>query len=88
MLRNHKLEMLRRRPALGMGDMATYTLVFSTFEGELIRPRNLGEAWWHTRARLEAASHLIPRRPPGSCVDTAPHGGRANCEPPTWPRQC
>jgi integrase len=53
MLRNHKVEMLKLRLALGMGNITTDTLVFSTIKGELIRPRNLSKAWWRTRAALK-----------------------------------
>jgi integrase len=36
-----------------MGNITPSTLVFSTVEGELIRPRNLSKTWWRARAALK-----------------------------------
>lgn len=52
-LRAHKVELLKLRLALGMGNIAPETLAFGNVEGELIRPRNLSKAWWRTRAALK-----------------------------------
>ena len=52
-LRAHKVKLLELRFALGMGPITPTTLVFSTVEGELIRPRNLTKAWSRVRAALK-----------------------------------
>jgi integrase len=36
-----------------MGNITPETFVFSTIEGELIRPRNLSKAWWRARGALK-----------------------------------
>ena len=53
MLRVHKVKQLELRLALSMGNIIPATLVFSTVEGKLIRPRNLSKAWWRARAELK-----------------------------------
>jgi integrase len=53
LLRAHKLEQMKLRLALGMGNIAGSTLVFGTIDGELMRPRNLSKAWWRTRTALK-----------------------------------
>jgi integrase len=53
MLRAYKIEQLRIRLQLGLGNMKPCTLVFSTLEGGFIRPRNLSKAWWRARAALK-----------------------------------
>jgi integrase len=53
MLRAYKIEQLRIRLQLGLGNMKPDTLVFSTLEGGFIRPRNLSKAWWRARAALK-----------------------------------
>ncbi len=45
MLRAHKVQQLGLRLQLGMGKPDTTTLVFSTVEGGLLRPRNVTKAW-------------------------------------------
>ena len=45
LLRGHKVKQLELRLLLGLGKIADTTLVFSTFEGELLRPRNITKAW-------------------------------------------
>ena len=45
MLRAHKVKLLELRLALGLGNITPETLVFSTIEGGLLRPRNLTKAW-------------------------------------------
>ena len=54
MLRAHKVETLKVRLALGMGNIAPETLVFGNAEGELMRPRNLSKSW----GRVSAAKKL------------------------------
>jgi integrase len=49
-LRAHKVKLLELRLALGMGNIAPETLVFSTIEGGLLRPRNLSKAWSRVQA--------------------------------------
>ena len=44
MLRAHKVKLLELRLALGLGNITPETLVFSTIEGGLLRPRNLTKA--------------------------------------------
>ena len=45
MLRAHKVKQLELRLVLGLGKIEPTTLVFSTVEGELLRPRNVTKAW-------------------------------------------
>ena len=56
MLRAYKVKMMELRLALGMGNVTPETLVFSTVEGALLRPRNLSKAWWRTRSALKLPS--------------------------------
>jgi integrase len=51
-LRAHKVRQLELRLALSMGNITPSTLVFSTIDGELMRPRNLSKAWWRARAAM------------------------------------
>jgi integrase len=44
-LRAHKVQQLELRLALGLGKIESPTLVFSTIDGGLMRPRNLTKAW-------------------------------------------
>jgi integrase len=53
MLRAHKVKQLELRLVLGLGKIADDTLVFSTVEGELLRPRNITKAW----------SRVVPDKP-------------------------
>lgn len=53
MLRAHKIQTMKIRLALGMGNIAPDTLVFSTVEGDLLRPRNVSKAWWRARSALK-----------------------------------
>jgi integrase len=57
-LRAHKVKVLELRLALGLGNIAAETLVFSTIEGELLSPDNLSRDW----CRICAAKKL-PRVP-------------------------
>jgi len=50
MLRAHKVKLLELRFALGLGNITPETLVFSTIEGRLVRPRNLTKAWSRVQA--------------------------------------
>jgi integrase len=52
-LRAHKVRTLELRLKLEMGNITPTTLVFSTVEGQLIRPRNLSKAWWRTHSALK-----------------------------------
>jgi integrase len=45
MLRAHKVQQLELRIQLGMGKPDKATLLFSTVDGELLRPRNVTKAW-------------------------------------------
>jgi integrase len=45
MLRAHKVQQMELRLAIGAGAIKPATLVFSTIEGELLRPRNITKAW-------------------------------------------
>ena len=36
-----------------MGNITPATLIFSTAEGELIRPRNISKTWWRARSALK-----------------------------------
>jgi integrase len=45
LLRAHKVKLLEFRLALGLGKIEPATLVFSTVEGGLLRPRNITKAW-------------------------------------------
>jgi integrase len=56
MLRAHKASMLRTRMAIGQGNIATNTLVFSTIEDRPIRPRNLSKSWTRTHVSLKLPS--------------------------------
>jgi integrase len=49
-LRAHKVQQMEIRLALGMGKPDATTLVFSTIEGGLLRPRNLTKAWSRVQA--------------------------------------
>ena len=51
MLRAHKVKQLELRLVLGLGKIDPTTLVFSTVEGELLRPRNITKAWSRGGAR-------------------------------------
>jgi integrase len=51
-LRDHKAAQLRLRLALGAGNVEPGTLVFSTVDGGLVRPRNLSKSWWRTRQAM------------------------------------
>jgi integrase len=53
MLRAHKVQQMELRLVLGMGAITPDTLVFSTIEGEPLRPRNLSKAWWRARSALK-----------------------------------
>ena len=64
MLRAHKVKLLELRFALGMGPITATTLVFSTVEGELIRPRNLTKAW--SRVRNAISCRRFPSTPSGT----------------------
>jgi integrase len=46
LLRVHKVKQLELRLGLGLGKIEPTTLVFSTVEGGLLRPRNITKAWW------------------------------------------
>ena len=46
MLRAHKVQQLELRFVLGLGKPDAPTLVFSTSDGGLLRPRNVTKAWW------------------------------------------
>jgi integrase len=48
LLRAHKVKQLELRLVLGLGKAEPATLVFSTVEGELLRPRNVTKAWSRT----------------------------------------
>jgi integrase len=50
LLRAHKVQLLELRFALGLGAIKPETLVFSTIEGGLVRPRNLTKAWSRVQA--------------------------------------
>jgi integrase len=45
LLRAHKVKQLELRLVIGLGKIEPTTLVFSTIEGELLRPRNITKAW-------------------------------------------
>jgi integrase len=45
MLRGHKVETMKLRLALGMGNIAHDTWVFSTVEGGLLSPDNFSRDW-------------------------------------------
>ena len=45
MMRAHKVKQLELRLALGLGKITDSTLVFSTVDGELLRPCNITKAW-------------------------------------------
>jgi integrase len=53
MLRAHRVKQLEIRFALGLGSIAPETLVFSTVDGELVRPRNLSKTWWRVRSAMK-----------------------------------
>jgi integrase len=52
-LRAHKVQQMEIRLALGIGKPDAATLVFSTVEGELLRPRNLSKTWWRARGAMK-----------------------------------
>jgi integrase len=56
MLRAYRVQQLELRLALGLGNIMADTLVFSTVNGGLLRPRNLSQAWW----RIREAKKLPP----------------------------
>ncbi len=56
MLRAHKVETMKLRLALGMGNIASETLVFSTVDGALLSPDNLSRDW-----RRVSAAKKMPR---------------------------
>ena len=45
MLRAHKVQQMELRLAIGAGAIKPDTLIFSTIDGELLRPRNITKAW-------------------------------------------
>ena len=45
MLRAHRVRQMELRLAIGAGAIKPATLLFSTIEGELLRPRNVTKAW-------------------------------------------
>ena len=53
MLRAHKVQQMELRLALGIGAIKPDILVFSTVDGELLRPRNLSKMWWRVRTALK-----------------------------------
>lgn len=56
MLRAHKVETLKVRLALGMANIVSDTLVFSTVGGDLLSPDNLSRDW-----RRVSTSRKLPR---------------------------
>jgi integrase len=53
MLRAVKVNMMEVRLVLGMGNLTPSTLVFSTVDGGLLRPRNISKAWWRAREAMK-----------------------------------
>jgi integrase len=49
MLRAHRKKLLEQRFALGMGNIASETLIFSTVDGGLLSPDNLSRDWCRVR---------------------------------------
>jgi len=56
MLRAHKIKQMELRLVLGMGNVASDTLVFSTVEGELLSPHAISRSW-----RLFLIHKKLPR---------------------------
>jgi integrase len=59
MLRTHKIKQLEIRLVLGLGKIADSTLVFSTIDGELLRPGNVTRAWSRAMPRLGKTFHSL-----------------------------
>ena len=53
MLRAVKVNMMEVRLVLSMGNLTPSTLVFSTVDGGLLRPRNVSKAWWRAREAMK-----------------------------------
>ena len=88
MLRAHKVRQMEIRLALGMGNIKPDTLVFGTIEGELVQAPQSQQGVGTRTDRLEAAGGELPRLPAHARFDVAPgRRGRADREPPPWPRQ-
>ena len=48
MLRTHKVKLLELRLGLGLGNIVAETLVFSTIEGNHLKPNSLSRSWRQT----------------------------------------